>query len=999
MPKLPSQFDRAPGHGTNPDPIAVVDPEAEFGRLEAEVSSLEVGNRALREKLLERYAGLLRVLDQSNPLHAQAVARTRELRNQLRQLEPAVVIGEALAPETDPVFARLQADELFTERDRLQCVEYFSALPAKLKPDYLKRLQDVYTKPTEAVRITSLRAVTFEMSRIARVTQQGLETVDVTAIMDQVIVDYNGYDKNETVFDAAHQKVAKKGSEIDFDVPISRDGKPYSYEVKSYSRKRYGHDAASRNQLLKYQTAIEQATIAGATVEVRGRIDPEFLSWAMGTAIDDRGVVPDVEIIYTVELPGGQEYRFVLKRSERGKGLQFQNEEKYSPEELTLIRGIQHSLIDKSIRGLLADTHIEAAAATRAQHEFFANSAITTAEPGDRATLKQALTELFGLPDDAQRLGAIVRELIDNVHDRSQAVAIWEKLLGPIPADLAETPLPTLLEKCRKQLRSRTFTEQDLFAFCSAVVGYEVVDQPQQAVCDLWDFTLADPSRITSARVFGAYEQLRTNTILDKLKAIEERSKINRDNKASAASEFANPVYVERLVREQQEFLAQNPTVAAMKRQYVLKPDQIPTAIDRTMTALMKVRTFELDRLADPAEQERQQQRRALGYGGRTEGVALDIEHVMIDTIYSMNSEGLDKSDLLGVIDKAQLSLFCDDIAGNPALVKLKYRSEGEMLLALQTNEALRTVYEPLPQKKKERLSNLFKRAEFVRSYEWPERFVRVEDLPAYLEGKDERYQEIQVYDPVTGKTERQSDTNDEDIERTENTLTKDNIQRAREHILGTPRADQYKRSISAVEKAIQQLTAERDAALKNAQGEAQAAMAVLGRQATSEQRRAAFDGVRAISVDFQKRLQLQYQALEAIYQKVIPRGEWKTIAKHVVHRVDENIIKFIYAVKADGEVIVQEEVLRAQVTGRAAHSELAQGRNTFGAGELAFEKRAGTWVMIEVNNGSGHYRPDADNTLHYAKNLMQQKGIDVSQAQPVDCILRGRPLREATAF
>ena len=117
------------------------------------------------------------------------------------------------------------------------------------------------------------------------------------------------------------------------------------------------------------------------------------------------------------------------------------------------------------------------------------------------------------------------------------------------------------------------------------------------------------------------------------------------------------------------------------------------------------------------------------------------------------------------------------------------------------------------------------------------------------------------------------------------------------------------------------------------------------------------------------------------------------------MHRVDENIIKFIYAIKADGEMIVQEEVLRAQVTGRAAHSELAQGRNTFGAGELAFEKRAGKWVMIEVNNGSGHYRPDADNTLHYAKNLMRQQGIDVSQAQQVDCILRGRPLREATAF
>lgn len=1000
MPEEPQPFNKVLERSGKPDPVVVgVDPEDEFRLLEDEVTRLEDGNRILREQLLKRYTNFLRILNKDHPLHAQAVSRVRTLRDQLRLLEPEVVATEVVAPESDPIFTTLQADELFAERDRLQCVEYFIELPPKLKPDYLKRLQDVYTKPTEAVRITSLRAIMFEMSRMARVVQQQLEAVDVTARMDGVVVDYDGYHKDETVFDAAHRHTPKKGSEIDFDVPISRDGKPYSYEVKSYSRKRYGHEAAARNQLLKYQTAIEQGKISGATVEVRGRIDPEFLNWAMGTAIDDRGFVPDVEVIYTTELPSGKEYRFVLKRSERGRGLQFKNEEKYSPEELILIRGIQHSLIDKSIRGLLADTHIEADAATRAHHDFFADSAITTAEPSDQAALKQALTELFGLSEDSKRNSSIVRELINNVHDRDQAVAVWEKLLGPVPADLSEQPLPVLLEKCRKQLRSRAFTDQDVFAFCSALVGYEVTDQPQQAVRDLWNFTLADPARITSARMFNTYERLRTDTIIKKLEAIEERSKINRDNKACATSELANPVYIERLVREQQEFLAQNPTVAAMKRQYVLRPEQIPTAVERTMATLMKVRDFELTKQTDPLEADRQQQRRKLGYGGRSEGVALDIEHVMIDTIYSMNSEGLERSEVLGVLDKTQLPLFCDEIGEDSTLVKLKFRSETEMQATLQQDKNLRTVYDKLPQKKKDRLSNLFKRAEFVRSYEWPERFKRAEDLSAYLETQDRRYQEIQIYDPTTGKTERQVDTNDENIERTENVLTKENIQRAREYITGTKRAEQHRRSIASIEKTIQRLTQDRDAALQSAQVEAQTAMAALGRQASPEQRKAVFDKVRNISADFQSQLQGQYRALEDIYQKIIPRDEWNTIAKHIVHRIDENVIKFIYAVTADGEIIVQEEVLRAQVTGRAAHSELAQGRNTYGAGELAFEKRNGQWALIEVNNGSGHYRPDADNTLHYTKNLMQQKGIDISQAQAVDCILRGRPLREATAF
>ena len=62
-----------------------------------------------------------------------------------------------------------------------------------------------------------------------------------------------------------------------------------------------------RNQALKYQTAIERGVVSGATIEVRGRIDIDFLAWAMGTAIDDPGAVPDVEIVYTVDLPSGKE--------------------------------------------------------------------------------------------------------------------------------------------------------------------------------------------------------------------------------------------------------------------------------------------------------------------------------------------------------------------------------------------------------------------------------------------------------------------------------------------------------------------------------------------------------------------------------------------------------------------------------------------------------------------------------------------------------------------
>lgn len=1030
MPKDTVKFDRVPGLGVTPvpDPSVDLDPAAEFRRLETEIASLESGNRGIRQQLVERYTTLLRALDHSDPLHAQAVSRLRTLREELRGLAVETAADTVVAEVSlagDPVFAQIQSDEHIPQRDREQCVAHFATLPDKLKAAFLKRLQDVYTKPTQTVRITSLRAITFEMSRLSRVVQQKLETVDVTEVMDNVVVDYDGYNKDEVVFDAAHRHSPKKGSEIDFDVPISRDGKPVAYEVKSYSRKRYGHDAAARNQLLKYEAAIEQGKISGATVEVRGRIDPEFLNWVMGTAIDDKGFVPNVEIIYTTELPSGKEYRFVLKRSENGHGLRFQNEEKYSDEDLALIRGIQHSLIDKSVRGLLADSHIAPEASGQAREAFFSGKPIAEAAPGDEQALQAALVELFGLPEAAKGVTGVMRELIDNVADRAHVIAIWEKLLGPVPADVTAQPTGKIIERCRKQLRSREFTQHDVFAVCTAIVGYEVTENPQQAVKDLWDFTMADPARIASARVYDVYEQLRTVTIVDKLKASEERAKINRDNKASATSELANPIYVERLVREYQEFLAQNPAVAAMKRQYVISNEQIPAAVDRAMKIIEKIRAYELARQADPAESTRQAERQRLDYSGRPEGVALDIEHVAIDTLFSMNAEGLPRTDIEPTL-KGATDAFFDDLGDGR--VKVKWRTMDEFKVALAAQSDLKRTYDGLSKKYRDQLDIWVQSAAFVRSYEWPERFMRAEDLGAYLADKDRRYQEIHVYDPVSGKIEKHTNTNDEAIEKMENILTKENIERARAHIAGTSRADQYKRPIAHIEQVIKTLEQERDQAMADAKQAAQAVVAELGRRVgvlqaerkalvkqpeqagrlaeveaelaqLTEDRSAAFEQVRVISTEYLQRIQEQQRELERVYQQILPRAEWKTIARHITHRADDNIMKLIYAVTAEGDVIVQEEVLRAQVTGRAAHSELAQGRNTYGAGELAFEKRQGQWVLTEVNNGSGHYRPDADTTLHYTKNLLAKAGVDVSQVQTVDCILRGRPLREAAAF
>ena len=72
--------------------------------------------------------------------------------------------------------------------------------------------------------------------------------------------------------------------------------------------------------------------------------------------------------------------------------------------------------------------------------------------------------------------------------------------------------------------------------------------------------------------------------------------------------------------------------------------------------------------------------------------------------------------------------------------------------------------------------------------------------------------------------------------------------------------------------------------------------------------------------------------------------------------------------------------------SGRAAHSELARGRNIFGAGELSFKKDTnGNWHLTEINNGSGHYRPE-HSVLPYAKaKIAETLGIIIDDpAHPV---------------
>ena len=110
---------------------------------------------------------------------------------------------------------------------------------------------------------------------------------------------------------------------------------------------------------MKYQKAIEEGKIEGAAIEIQGRIDHDFLKWAVGEGLSDKGAIEDVEIIYSLPLPSGREYRFILKRG-KGMGLQFENERSdYTMDDMIVIRGLAQSLRDKSITSVMEDVNID----------------------------------------------------------------------------------------------------------------------------------------------------------------------------------------------------------------------------------------------------------------------------------------------------------------------------------------------------------------------------------------------------------------------------------------------------------------------------------------------------------------------------------------------------------------------------------------------------------------------------------------------------------------
>jgi hypothetical protein len=151
-------------------------------------------------------------------------------------------------------------------------------------------------------------------------------------------------------------------------------------------------------------------------------------------------------------------------------------------------------------------------------------------------------------------------------------------------------------------------------------------------------------------------------------------------------------------------------------------------------------------------------------------------------------------------------------------------------------------------------------------------------------------------------------------------------------------------------------------------------------------------------SKEYAAQNQLAQDRIFALYKQVIGHKAWQDQEIRIVSEETRNLVKFIYTVTADEEVLLCEEFLKGNTKRRSTHSEVARGRNVYGAGEIVFEKAPGEseWFAKDLNNGSGHYRPSRL-TLPYVAHLVSKK-IDLSRCKLNDVLSRGVAVPEYTA-
>ncbi len=127
--------------------------------------------------------------------------------------------------------------------------------------------------------------------------------------------------------------------------------------------------------------------------------------------------------------------------------------------------------------------------------------------------------------------------------------------------------------------------------------------------------------------------------------------------------------------------------------------------------------------------------------------------------------------------------------------------------------------------------------------------------------------------------------------------------------------------------------------------------------------------------------------------------AQWDNVTTKLLMCKQEKSVKYIYVLNHRGELVFSPEKLDSDTQGRASHSELAEGKHVYAAGEIEIGLSAtGEVKVLELNNGSGHYRPPPK-TVMSAFEQLRVDGFDVSETKLVNSLGRFAKLKEAAVF
>jgi hypothetical protein len=137
---------------------------------------------------------------------------------------------------------------------------------------------------------------------------------------------------------------------------------------------------------------------------------------------------------------------------------------------------------------------------------------------------------------------------------------------------------------------------------------------------------------------------------------------------------------------------------------------------------------------------------------------------------------------------------------------------------------------------------------------------------------------------------------------------------------------------------------------------------------------------------DFESRLNEAREEILKIYERALGRARYRELAIQYDELRSEFSRNFVYVVDADGKMRLAEKTVTGTNKGRPLHSMLAGGQNVYAAGEIVIKgvRKDGVLVpkVFVINNGSGHYRPPAAETLEYVRNILSENGFDVENAE-----------------